>query len=288
MSKVKIVTTNNQKGGIGKSTTLVHCAVYIGRQLAEAGVKILVIDLDPQGDSSAWMLPDFEDKMGRGELVCPSVLYNKKLQNPEDLIQASKFGSNIHVVPSGLFIMDGIKKTRIKAFENFKANVMKMIEYGDYDLVFFDTQAGHNRVWESCIYTSTHTLFPSTVDIDSFKGLARTLSLIEAMKKEFGDEIDITHLGTFFTQVSMNINELQALTKFKDNPENLKYGPFRQTEHRVAMKFAKNNQMSIWDKKTKASLDARKELAAVMNHYMVALFWPDDLKASCGLEFKKI
>jgi chromosome partitioning protein len=62
---VRTIAVVNRKGGSGKTTT----AVSLAAALAERGLPVLLIDLDPQGSASAWLGHDTEDRRGLDNLV---------------------------------------------------------------------------------------------------------------------------------------------------------------------------------------------------------------------------
>ena len=76
----KIVAIANQKGGVGKTTTTINLAAA----LAEAGKRILVVDLDPQGNASTGLGIEVEDR----EFTTYDLLLDDSL--PQDVIQRTE------------------------------------------------------------------------------------------------------------------------------------------------------------------------------------------------------
>src|ERR1043165_6395728 len=85
----RIISIVNQKGGVGKTTTTVNLAAY----LAEHGKRVLVIDLDPQGNASAGFGIDYKN--------LPQGVYEVLVNDQLPLSDVVKIISQqLHVVPS--------------------------------------------------------------------------------------------------------------------------------------------------------------------------------------------
>ena len=91
VGKNKIVAVVNQKGGVGKTTTTIN----LGAALAELGHRVLIVDLDPQGNASTGIGVDTRDRLlTTYDLILGEV-------NLREVIQSTDF-DNLSIVPANI------------------------------------------------------------------------------------------------------------------------------------------------------------------------------------------
>ncbi|WP_191015270.1 ParA family protein [Treponema zioleckii] len=114
----------NRKGGTGKTSISVSCAI----ELAKKGHKTLLIDCDPQGNSSAWLAKDFKYEIAD--------VLNKKV-SVEDCITPS-ITENLFVMPT--FAINGSLQGYASNTRNYYAFVDEIFpKLNDFEFVIFDT-----------------------------------------------------------------------------------------------------------------------------------------------------
>ena len=131
----KIISVTNQKGGVGKTTTCVNLAAY----LANAGKKVLMIDMDPQGNACQSVGVEVEKNKNTiyevliGETDIKSVTY-KSVQKGLDVVPSTVdlAGAEIDLV-----YVDDRERVLKEALQNVRP---------DYDFIFIDCQIGRAHV----------------------------------------------------------------------------------------------------------------------------------------------
>ena len=88
-----IISIGSQKGGVGKTTT----SLALAAGLAQAGTKVLLIDIDYQANSSKVLLPDYQ-KLDMQDTVCATILERKPLTVHKTHIP------NLEIVPSHILL----------------------------------------------------------------------------------------------------------------------------------------------------------------------------------------
>ncbi len=164
----------NQKGGVGKSTITSNLAAIAAFQ----GQRTLVVDLDPQGNSTRYLLGDAADEPqpGAAEFLETTLKFSVRAPKTSDFIVATPW-ENLHLMGSSPLLdeLHGKLESRYKIYKLRDA----LVELGeDYDQIWIDTPPALNFYTRSALIAAETCLIP--FDCDDFSRRA-LYSLLESV-----------------------------------------------------------------------------------------------------------
>jgi len=181
----KIISVINQKGGVGKTTTVINLA----SGLAMKGKKILVIDLDPQGNATTGL---GLSNLDNSERTIYSVLNgNKKIS---EVIQATKF-ENLNLVTSNVDLSGLEVET---AGDNRRAFKLKdelgaiLNDSGAfYDYILIDCPPSLSLLTIMALVASDALVVPLQTEFFALEGLTQLMKTIDRVKSNLNPTLDI-------------------------------------------------------------------------------------------------
>lgn len=179
----------NQKGGVGKSTITCNLAA-IG---AAKGLKTLVIDLDSQANTSAYLLGNelakSKEIKGAAEFFEQSLLFTFNEVGVEKYSIASRF-SNLDVVPASIRLdeLHGKLESRYKIYK-LRKSLEALSDV--YDRIWIDTPPALNFYTRSALIAATGCLIPFDCDDFSRQALYGLMNEVQDIKKDHNQELEI-------------------------------------------------------------------------------------------------
>ena len=181
----KIISIINQKGGVGKTTTVINLAAGLSMK----GKKILVIDLDPQGNATTGLgLSNTENS----ELTIYSVLNgNKKIS---EVIQSTKF-ENLNLITSnvdlsGLEVETAGDSRRAFKLKDELASILND-SGGSYDYILIDCPPSLSLLTIMALVTSDELVVPLQTEFFALEGLTQLIKTIERIKSNLNSSLNI-------------------------------------------------------------------------------------------------
>ena len=182
---MKIISIINQKGGVGKTTTAINLAA--GLALKEK--KILVIDLDPQGNATTGLgLSNSENSQ---ETIYGVLNGNKKI---EEVIKKTKY-ENLEIVPSNVDLSGLEVET---AGDNKRAFILKdqIMAYlnnsrANYEYIFIDCPPSLSLLTVMALVASNSLVVPLQTEFFALEGLTQLMKTIERIKVNLNSDLKI-------------------------------------------------------------------------------------------------
>ena len=181
----KIISIINQKGGVGKTTTVINLAAGLSMK----GKKILVIDLDPQGNATTGLgLSNLErsDETIYGILngtKSISEVIKKTKFNKLDLITSNVDLSGLEVETAGDSDRAFILKAKLTAYLNDSG--------GSYDYILIDCPPSLSLLTVMALVCSNSLLVPLQTEFFALEGLTQLMKTIERIKINLNPELKI-------------------------------------------------------------------------------------------------
>jgi len=199
----KIIAVANQKGGVGKTTTVVNLAAAVGSK----GKKVLVVDFDPQGNATSGF---GINKRGVKATVYELMTGKYKF---EDACVKTAF-KNTDVVPSNINL--AAIEIEFVETEN-RALVLKKVlaaARAQYDYIFIDCPPSLGLLTLNALSACDSLLVPIQCEYYALEGLSQLMSTVRQIKKLYNPHIEIE--GVLFTMYDARLNlTLQVVNEVK-------------------------------------------------------------------------
>ncbi len=177
----RVIAVANQKGGVGKTTT----SVNLGASLAELGSRVLVVDLDPQGNATTGLGIDAHNLETS---VYEAMVHDAPL---EDSIEPSSL-KNLFVVPSTLDLA-GAEVELVAAF-NRERKLKKALDpvLPDFDFVIIDCPPSLGLITVNALAAATEVVIPIQCEFYALEGLGQLLRNVKLIKDNLNPELRVS------------------------------------------------------------------------------------------------
>jgi chromosome partitioning protein len=177
----RIMAVANQKGGVGKTTT----AVNLGAAMADLGFRVLVVDLDPQGNATTGL--------GLNTRDLQSSMYDVILHDTpiDDCIEATSV-RNLFVAPASLDLA-GAEIELVPAFSR-ELKLKRALEdvRDDYDYVFIDCPPSLGLLTVNSLAAATEVLVPIQCEYYALEGLGQLLRNVNLVQKNLNPTLELS------------------------------------------------------------------------------------------------
>lgn len=195
--RTRVFTTSNQKGGVGKTTTTVNIAAA----LARAGMRVMVIDIDPQGNAStALNVPHTSDEASVYDVLLDEMEIHEVVQDAPDVEGLQVVPATIELAGAEIELVSLVAREQrlAKALERY---VAWREEQGQerLDYVFIDCPPSLGLLTVNAFVAAEEVLIPIQAEYYALEGLSQLLKNIQMIQKHLNPRLQLsTILLTMF------------------------------------------------------------------------------------------
>lgn len=196
----RVIAMANQKGGVGKSTTVINLSAY----LADSGQRVLAVDIDPQGNTTTGL--------GIDKQACEVSIYDVLLDEAPVMaaVQATEVPS-LHVLPATLDLAGAeIELTRVPEREHRLAQVLAPI-VDRYDYAFIDCPPSLGLLTLNALTAADGVIIPIQCEFFALEGLTQLLSTIDLVRRDVNPRLQLD--GVLLTMFDGRTNLAQQVAQ---------------------------------------------------------------------------
>lgn len=249
----RIIAVANQKGGVGKTTTTINLSAC----LAEQGQKVLVIDVDPQGNTTSGLGIDKNNtentvyELMLGEASIDDCIY-KSVMDDLDVIP-----SNVNLAGAEIDLID------IDDREYILKKIVNSLKE-KYDFILLDCPPSLSMLTVNAMTAANTVLVPIQCEYYALEGLSQLIRTINLVKQKLNPELEIE--GVVFTMYDARTNlSLQVVENVKANLNQTVYKTIIPRNIRLAEAPSHGLPINLYDSKS-AGAESYRLLAEEVIH----------------------
>jgi chromosome partitioning protein len=217
-----IIAIANQKGGVGKTTT----AINLSSCLADMGKKVLLLDIDPQGNATSGLGIDKSSV----KYSSYDILMNQK--SPEDAIIPTVM-EGLDLIPCNINLVGAeVELVPMIAREHVLKNTLQSI-VSRYDYIFMDCPPSLGLLTVNALTAANRILVPIQCEFFALEGLSQLMNTIKIVKKNLNPQLEVEGvvLTMFDGRTNLSMQVMEEVKNFFKNkvydtviPRNIRLG----------------------------------------------------------------
>ena len=244
----KIIAIANQKGGVGKTTTTIN----LSASLAEKGMKVLTVDMDPQGNATSGL--------GIDKSKVEHTIYHMIISECDiSMCTTPSIVKNLFVLPSDMNLAGA--EIELIGIDEKEFIIKKEIEKvkDQYDYILIDCPPSLNTLTVNAMTTADTVLVPIQCEYYALEGLSQLIHTINLVKKRLNPKLNIE--GVVYTMYHARTNlSLQVVENVRSNLDQKIYSSIIPRNVRLAEAPSHGLPITMYDSRS-VGAEAYRELA---------------------------
>lgn len=205
---MKVIAIANQKGGVGKTTT----AVNLSACLAKKGQRVLLVDCDPQGNSTSGV--------GVDKRRCEKTVYDVLIGNApvKDIIVKTPY-DNLYVCPSNISLSGAEIELVSEMGREAKLKNALVSVSDEFDIVLIDAPPSLGLITINVLTAADSVMVPIQCEYYALEGVAQLMNTIKKVKQVMNPELEIEGIlmTMFDPRTNLSAQVIEEVKKFFPN-----------------------------------------------------------------------